>query len=109
MLQEGHQNLLTGIIGKKHVGPASVYRFDIEHTEENHSIMQVGRNITKIKELARDFINEARQRSKVSDGEIKTFSFQKPHSSEFRLSLLVVMKIKDFVLCFEYKAKSTYL
>nr|CAH0102394.1 unnamed protein product [Daphnia galeata] len=39
----------TGIIGKKHVGPASAYIFDYEQTEENNSIMQVGRNITRIK------------------------------------------------------------
>lgn len=48
----------TGIIGKKHVGPAEVYKFDYEATEENHSIMQVGRNITKIKLLVREFLNQ---------------------------------------------------
>lgn len=48
--------VLTGIIGKKHVGPKSVYPFHFEHTEENHSIMQVGRNITKIKELVQEFL-----------------------------------------------------
>ena len=58
--------LVTGIIGKKHVGPSGVYAFDVEHTEENHSIMQVGRNITKIKNLAGNFIKRAKQRSKVS-------------------------------------------
>ncbi|CAH0385228.1 unnamed protein product [Bemisia tabaci] len=47
----------TGIIGKKHVGPKSVYRFDYEETEENHSILQVGRNITLIKELVRGFLH----------------------------------------------------
>ena len=56
-------NMLTGIIGKKHVGPKSVYHFDIEHTEEQNSIMQVGRNITKIKLLVRDFIKEAKNSS----------------------------------------------
>ena len=56
--------MLTGIIGKKHVGPKSVYHFDIEHTEEQNSIMQVGRNITKIKLLVRDFIKEAKNSSK---------------------------------------------
>lgn len=47
----------TGIIGKKHVGPKSTYKFDYEQTEENNSILQVGRNITRIKELTRDFLN----------------------------------------------------
>ncbi|KAK4011951.1 hypothetical protein OUZ56_021056 [Daphnia magna] len=46
----------TGIIGKKHVGPRSVYSFDYEQTEENNSIMQVGRNITRIKLLVREFL-----------------------------------------------------
>ena len=45
----------TGIIGKKHVGPEAVYPFDFAYTEENNSIMQVGRNITRIKELVRLF------------------------------------------------------
>ena len=58
-------NLLTGIIGKKHVGPGLVYRFDVEHTEEENSIMQVGRNITKIKLLVREFLKEAKETSKV--------------------------------------------
>ncbi|XP_077490725.1 N-sulfoglucosamine sulfohydrolase [Amblyomma americanum] len=46
----------TGIIGKKHVGPEEVYPFDFAHTEENNSILQVGRNITKIKHLVRHFL-----------------------------------------------------
>ncbi|RWS24789.1 N-sulfoglucosamine sulfohydrolase-like isoform X1 [Leptotrombidium deliense] len=50
----------TGIIGKKHVGPSSVYNFDFEETEENNSIMQVGRNITRIKLLVRKFLREAK-------------------------------------------------
>ncbi|KAJ8916108.1 hypothetical protein NQ315_004475 [Exocentrus adspersus] len=49
----------TGIIGKKHVGPESVYPFDFAVTEENNSILQVGRNITHIKLLAREFLNNA--------------------------------------------------
>lgn len=40
--------IILGIIGKKHVGPESVYPFDFSQTEENNSILQVGRNITKI-------------------------------------------------------------
>ena len=47
--------VFTGIIGKKHVGPEAVYPFDFAYTEENNSIMQVGRNITRIKELVRLF------------------------------------------------------
>ncbi|XP_031829818.1 N-sulfoglucosamine sulfohydrolase [Nomia melanderi] len=50
-------NIRTGIIGKKHVGPDSVYPFDFSQTEENNSILQVGRNITKIKLLVRDFLS----------------------------------------------------
>lgn len=49
--------LLTppGIIGKKHVGPGYVYPFDFAYTEENGSVLQVGRNITRIKLLVRRF------------------------------------------------------
>lgn len=47
----------TGIIGKKHVGPKQVFAFDYEQTEENNSILQVGRNITHIKLLVREFLN----------------------------------------------------
>ncbi|KAK5641207.1 hypothetical protein RI129_009754 [Pyrocoelia pectoralis] len=49
----------TGIIGKKHVGPKSVYPFDYAETEENNSILQVGRNITHIKLLAREFLRNS--------------------------------------------------
>ena len=48
----------TGIIGKKHVGPDYVYPFDFAETEENNSIMQVGRNITKMKELTQQFFGD---------------------------------------------------
>lgn len=47
----------TGLIGKKHVGPSTVFKFDYEQTEENNSVNQVGRNITKIKLLVREFLN----------------------------------------------------
>eukprot|EP00093_Oithona_nana_P005233 05233.XXX_57608_53198_1 [CDS] Oithona nana genome sequencing. len=57
-------NFQSGIIGKKHVGPKTVYEFDEEHTEETGSIMQLGRNITKIKNLAGNFIKRAKERSK---------------------------------------------
>ncbi|XP_034021642.1 N-sulphoglucosamine sulphohydrolase [Thalassophryne amazonica] len=50
-----HADVHTGIIGKKHVGPASVYPFDFAYTEENSSVLQVGRNITRIKLLVRRF------------------------------------------------------
>ncbi|XP_043250801.1 N-sulphoglucosamine sulphohydrolase isoform X1 [Colletes gigas] len=53
-------NIRTGIIGKKHVGPESVYPFDFSQTEENNSILQVGRNITKIKLLVREFLSHNR-------------------------------------------------
>ncbi|ENN73961.1 hypothetical protein YQE_09462, partial [Dendroctonus ponderosae] len=52
-------NIRTGIIGKKHVGPDNVYPFDYSQTEENNSILQVGRNITHIKLLAREFLNSS--------------------------------------------------
>lgn len=45
-----------GIIGKKHVGPETVYPFDFAYTEENSSVLQVGRNITRIKLLVRKFL-----------------------------------------------------
>ena len=51
----------TGIIGKKHVGPETVYPFEFAYTEEHHSIMQVGRNITKMKLLARNFFQESKK------------------------------------------------
>ena len=38
------KDILTGIIGKKHVGPESVYPFDYAHTEETESITQVRKN-----------------------------------------------------------------
>ncbi|XP_048467049.1 N-sulphoglucosamine sulphohydrolase [Rhincodon typus] len=54
---------LQRIIGKKHVGPDSVYPFDYSETEENHSILQVGRNITKMKLLVREFLQSTVNRS----------------------------------------------
>ena len=49
-------SIKTGIIGKKNVGPEYVYPFDFAHTEENSVLMQVGRNITLMKELAHEFL-----------------------------------------------------
>lgn len=57
----------TGIIGKKNVAPDSVYSFDFEATEETHSVNQVGRNITLIKQLVRQFL-AAGARGSVGDG-----------------------------------------
>ncbi|XP_030627705.1 N-sulfoglucosamine sulfohydrolase [Chanos chanos] len=51
----------TGIIGKKHVGPDPVYPFDFAYTEENSSVLQVGRNITRIKLLVRKFLRAQRE------------------------------------------------
>ncbi|XP_068832947.1 N-sulphoglucosamine sulphohydrolase isoform X2 [Capricornis sumatraensis] len=52
----GRAGIHTGIIGKKHVGPEMVYPFDFAYTEENGSVLQVGRNITRIKLLVRKFL-----------------------------------------------------
>ncbi|KAI5634862.1 sulfatase domain-containing protein [Phthorimaea operculella] len=54
----------TGIVGKKHVGPSNVYKFDYEQTEENNHIDQVGRNITHIKLLVREFLQNANKLNK---------------------------------------------
>lgn len=66
----------TGIIGKKHVGPESVYPFDFSYTEEDgHSIMQVGRNISRIGELVRLFLST----SDVSQPWFLYVGFHDPH------------------------------
>lgn len=68
--------VMTGIIGKKHVGPNSVYQFDYEQTEQNNHINQVGRNITHIKLLAREFL----QKAKHSDKQFLLYvGFHDPH------------------------------
>ncbi|XP_050409327.2 N-sulphoglucosamine sulphohydrolase [Patella vulgata] len=54
----GDYNIRTGIIGKKHVGPDYVYKFDYEQTEENNNLDQVGRNITCMKNLVHEFLND---------------------------------------------------
>ncbi|XP_071093120.1 N-sulphoglucosamine sulphohydrolase-like [Haliotis cracherodii] len=48
----------TGIVGKKHLGPDSVYKFDYEQTEENNPIIQVGRNITLMKQYVQEFLSQ---------------------------------------------------
>lgn len=55
--------LPPGIIGKKHVGPEAVYPFDFAYTEENNSILQVGRNITRMKQLVQRFLQTQDHRS----------------------------------------------
>ncbi|KAK2569718.1 N-sulfoglucosamine sulfohydrolase [Acropora cervicornis] len=57
-------NVRTGIIGKKHVGPEVVYPFEFSYTEEHHSILQVGRNITYIKELTQKFLQGSERDSR---------------------------------------------
>ncbi|KAM7362088.1 N-sulfoglucosamine sulfohydrolase isoform 2-T3 [Cochliomyia hominivorax] len=57
-------SVLSGIIGKKHVGSNNDFKFDFEQTEEQHSINQIGRNITKIKLYAREFLQKAKTENK---------------------------------------------
>lgn len=64
----------TALIGKKHVGPDKVFSFDYEQTEENNSINQVGRNITKIKLLVREFLNSTKE-----DAFFLMVAFHDPH------------------------------
>lgn len=47
------------------MGPGSVYPFDFAYTEENGSVLQVGRNITRIKLLVRKFF-QAHKEDKVT-------------------------------------------
>ena len=52
----------TGIIGKKHVAPESVFPYAYSFTEQDgYNLNQVGRNITYMKELARNFLAEAQK------------------------------------------------
>ncbi|ALC46054.1 CG14291 [Drosophila busckii] len=59
--EQSNGRVLSGIIGKKHVGSAANFRFDYEQTEEQHSINQIGRNITNIKHYAREFLAQAKR------------------------------------------------
>ncbi|XP_062845589.1 N-sulphoglucosamine sulphohydrolase [Trichomycterus rosablanca] len=76
-------NIRTGIIGKKHVGPEFVYPFDFAYTEENGSVLQVGRNITRIKLLVRKFLKEQKEEEERNRGEARPFllyvAFHDPH------------------------------
>jgi len=76
---------VSGIIGKKHVGPQSVYPFDFSRTEEDkYSILQVGRNITKIKLLVREFLNANSSRF------VDTYmSLYTPHVNTIVLAFLI--------------------
>ncbi|XP_022092481.1 N-sulphoglucosamine sulphohydrolase-like [Acanthaster planci] len=47
----------TAIIGKKHVAPPEVYKFDYEETEFNNPMLQCARNITRMKEFVRTFLS----------------------------------------------------
>lgn len=73
----------TGLIGKKHVGPADTFRFDYERTEEKHPINQVGRNITNIKLLVREFLHAHNRTGSAAAGAAAPFflmvSFHDPH------------------------------
>ena len=66
----------TGLIGKKHVGPTDVFQFDYEQTEEKHSINQVGRNITNIKLMVREFLDQIK---KGNDPFFLMVAFHDPH------------------------------
>lgn len=71
-----------GIIGKKHVGPGPVYPFDFAYTEETNSVLQVGRNITKIKLLVQKFFQSLKAERSETEEERPFFlyvAFHDPH------------------------------
>ncbi|KAG8224908.1 hypothetical protein J437_LFUL006266 [Ladona fulva] len=70
----GENGIRTGIIGKKHVGPERTYPFNFSETEENNDINQIGRNITNIKLLVREFL-----RSNKSEPFFLYIGFHDPH------------------------------
>ena len=53
-----------GIIGKKHVGPDYVYPFPFDYSGKTFGLDQVGRNITKMKELVSEFFSLAKTKGK---------------------------------------------
>ncbi|XP_072168361.1 N-sulphoglucosamine sulphohydrolase-like [Diadema setosum] len=57
----GH-GIYTGIVGKKHIGPDSVYKFDFEETELNNDELQISRNITLMKGFVQDFLAKTQSR-----------------------------------------------
>ncbi|XP_013101177.2 N-sulphoglucosamine sulphohydrolase [Stomoxys calcitrans] len=77
VLREKSQgSILSGIIGKKHVGTGEDFKFDFEQTEEQHSINQIGRNITRMKLYAREFLKQAQAEAKPF---FLMISFHDPH------------------------------
>ena len=65
ILNETGGDIWYGIIGKKHVGPEYVYPFPFSYTEEDgYSLLQVGRNITYMKELMHKFLAMAQAKQK---------------------------------------------
>lgn len=50
--------LTKGLIGKKHVAPESVYKFDYERSADQYNQDQIGRNITFMKQFVREFLNQ---------------------------------------------------
>lgn len=46
---------LAGMIGKKHVGPKYVYKFDFERDSDTLNMLQCARNITQMKLYVREF------------------------------------------------------
>ncbi|KAK3729352.1 hypothetical protein RRG08_053552 [Elysia crispata] len=56
-----NHGIMTGLVGKYHVAPKSVYTFDYMKTSP---IDQVGRNITHMKHLIRKFLKKAKNADK---------------------------------------------
>ncbi|CAK9294895.1 unnamed protein product [Gordionus sp. m RMFG-2023] len=79
------QKIFTGIIGKKHVGPNHLFKFDFEKTEQQYSIMQIGRNITFIKLKIREYFRTFslyKKQNNLTDVQAQFFlvvSFHDPH------------------------------
>ncbi|XP_024061687.2 N-sulphoglucosamine sulphohydrolase isoform X1 [Terrapene carolina triunguis] len=80
LLSQAH--IRTGIIGKKHVGPETVYPFDFAYTEENSSVLQVGRNITRIKRLVRKFLQSQDESSRTSFQTLQPLALTWPPSTQ---------------------------
>jgi N-sulfoglucosamine sulfohydrolase len=53
-----------GIVGKKHVGPDSVYPFPFSYTGAHYDLNQVARNITRMKEIVSEFFSLAKSKGK---------------------------------------------
>lgn len=56
-----NNGIMTGLVGKYHVAPTSVYNFDFNATSP---IDQVGRNITHMSHLIRKFLDKANKEDK---------------------------------------------